>query len=189
MSKIVITPEATLSFPHLLVPHAVKEGDPLKYSASFLFAQDVSIASLEAALMEALLEKWPAPKGQQMLQIGKLKWGIRNDWQAKQYPEGTRFVNARSDNQPGLVMPWADPTTKKAAIPTPDQIKKFFYAGAKVRAQLSAFIYDRPESKGVTFGLNNVQWLGHGKRLDGRQEAVDAFEVVQAEPVDLADVE
>jgi len=60
-----------------------------------------------------------------------------------------------------------------------------------VRASVTAFAYDRPESKGVSFGLNNIQLLdGTTPRLDGRKAAEDEFEAdASMQPASLDDVE
>lgn len=52
---------------------------------------------------------------------------------------------------------------------------------------MTAFAYDMPTSKGVSFALNNVQKLGDGKRLDGRVAATDDFEALESEPASMGD--
>jgi hypothetical protein len=60
------------------------------------------------------------------------------------------------------------------------------YPGAQVRGSVSAFGYDYQGNKGVSFGLNNLQKLGEGERIDGRVAADAEFDVDMSEsPADL----
>ena len=65
-----------------------------------------------------------------------------------------------------MVYLWPEPGTTKPAKVEPEKIKDVFYAGAIVRAQLSAFPYDTDGNKGVSFGLNNIQKLAEGEEID-----------------------
>lgn len=210
MSTKVITQEVTLSFPHLAEPTVAQngKGNP-KYSASLLYDAGANLEAEKAALMEAAVKQW-GDKAATLLKTGQLTWPIRTDWEAKGYPEGTAFINARSENQPGLVYPHKDPTSGKPALVIPgvvnpgyqltDADKKtiatVFYAGARVRAAIVAFAYEYRETaggpvmkRGVSFGLNNLQKLGDGPRLDGRKAAVDEFEAVtELVPANLDDL-
>ncbi len=193
-TKKVITPEAILSFPNLdkpVVP-ANGKGEP-KYSVALIFPAKSNLQEIDAAVMEVAEEKWGA-KAKQMLKTGQLEVALRSDAEAKGYPEGARFFNARSKERPGLVHPYKDEATGKPALVTEDEIKKVFYPGAKVRASVTVFAYEYTEEgrvmkRGVSFGLNNLQKLGDGPRLDGRKKADDEFEATQElAPADLADV-
>lgn len=184
MSKKIITPEAALSYPHLDEPAAAMngKGDP-KYGCSLLFAEGSDLTAAQAAVIEAAVEKW-GPKAVQMLKTGALKSPFRTDWEAKGYAEGTTFINVRSTQAPGLVKRNLTTVTDK------EEIKKEFYAGAKVRASIAAFAYDNSGNKGVSFGLNNLQKLGDGPRLDGRRAAEDEFEALpELAAADLSDLE
>lgn len=190
MSKKIISPECVLSYPHLDEPVAAMngQGEP-KYSCTLLFAEGADLAAMQAAVIEAAVDKFGA-KAVQMLKTGALKIPFRTDWEAKGYPEGTTFINVRSAQAPGLVYAHRDPGTKKPAIVPGDKITEVFYAGAHVRASLAAFGYDTSGNKGVSFGLNNLQKLSDGPRLDGRKAADDDFEATEElAPADLADLE
>lgn len=204
MAKKLITPVALLSYPHFDEPILPKNGKGKpKYSGSFLFAPGTDLTALTEAVAEAGVEKF-GPTAVAKLKSGALKNVIRMDAEAKGYPEGTIFINARSEQQPGMVYLWPDPVTKKPALVIPGlatsgyvltdadkkKIREVFYPGAKVRVSVTAFGYDN-ESKGVTFGLNNVQLIdGTGPRIDGRKSADDEFEAdATMQPANLADVE
>lgn len=212
MAKRIITIPGTLSYPNLdkAIPPKNGKGEP-KFSAAFLFHPGTFInkggmavtvtaeqvagfeKSLWAALVEAAEETY-GTKAAQMLKTGALKNPLRKDWEAKGYPEGTLYFNARSSNAPGLVYPWADPESVKAGKPKAqkipqDKITKELYPGARVIASVTAFYYDN-ESKGVSFGLNNVQLVGDGPRLDSQKAAEDEFSADAAlTPADLATLE
>ena len=49
------------------------------------------------------------------------------------------------------------------------------YAGCRVRASLSPFGWSASGKKGVSFGLNHIQIVKDGERIDGRIEAGKAF--------------
>jgi hypothetical protein len=210
MSTKVITQEVTLSFPHFAEPTraANGKGDP-KFSAAFIYDAGANLDAEKAALMEAAVEQW-GDKAATMLKTGQITWPIRTDWEAKGYAEGSAFFNARSITQPGLVYSHADPATKKPALVIPGVvnpnyvltdadkklIERVFYAGARVRASVVAFAYEYREDasgpvmkRGVSFGLNNVQKLGDGPRLDGRKAAQDEFEpTTELVPANLDDL-
>lgn len=183
---LVVTPRAMLSYPHLDVPQAGNQlGAKAKYSAAFVFPEGTDLAALEAAVFAAAEEKYPG-KGAEMLMKGILKSPFRKDAEAKGYPAGSIFLNTRSDRKPGTVYLHAGPDKKPAVMPD-DKIKDELYPGCYVRAQLRAFAYDSNGNKGVSFALNNVQKLADGERIDGRQDATEAFDAdLSAAPADLA---
>lgn len=182
---LVITPKATLSYPHLDAPQKSKqEGGKDKYSATLVFAPGTDLKELQAAVMAAGEEKWPG-KFQKMATTGAARLPFRKDAEAKGYPEGSVFINTRSDRKPGAVYLHAGEDNKPAKVADED-IREVFYPGAQVRAQIRAFAYDSNGNKGVSFALNNIQKLGEGDRLDNRQDASDAFEAdLNAAPASL----
>lgn len=189
----VMTPKAILSYPHLDEPQPGQNGGKAKYSCTLIFPAGTDLSALEAAATAAAYAKFGA-KAKAMLQSGvlTLRGGkgatIRTDSAAKGYPEGSVFVNVRTERQPGMVYLWADASGRPAPIPQ-EKIVDDLYPGAFVRASINAFGYDNSGNKGVSFALNNIQKLGDGPRLDGRAAAQDEFEAdLNAAPADLADV-
>jgi len=183
---LVITPKATLSYPHLDKPQpGQKAGDKAKYSATLVFAPGTDLKELQAAAMAAGEEKWPG-KFAEMVRIQAVRLPFRKDAEAKGYPAGSVFINTRTEQKPGVVYLHANAEGKAAVMPD-DKIREELYPGAQVRAQIRAFAYDNSGNKGVSFALNNVQKLGDGDRLDNRQAATDAFEAdLNAKPADIA---
>ena len=53
---------------------------------------------------------------------------------------------------------------------------------------MSVFAYDKAGNRGISFGLNNVQKLGDGERLDGRLKAEDDFDPIEDKPAKLDDL-
>jgi len=183
---LVITPPATLSFPHLATaqqPKTPKPGQKPKFSAALVFDAGANLAELMIAAMAAGEKRWPG-KFADMLKVGAVKWPFHKDGEFKGYGPNTTYFNARNEDRPGCVYSHAGPDGKPAIIPV-EKIKEELYPGCKVRAQVRAFAYDN-ESKGVSFSLNNIQKIGEGARLDNRQAAEDAFEADLSAP--LADL-
>ncbi len=178
--KYVITPEAMLSYPHLFEPEAMNEGEEPAYSACLVFEKDADLKALRKAIAAAATEKW-GNKAESMFRSGALRSPLRKDGEAKGYPEGSIFLNARTKRKPGIVGPYKGADGKPMPITDPDEV----YAGCYVRASLRAFAYDNKGNKGVSFALNNLQKLRDGKRIDGRRRAEDEFDAVQDAPDDV----
>jgi hypothetical protein len=174
---LVVTPEATLSYPHLdKAQPGQKATDKAKFSGTLVFDPGADLKTLEAAVMAAGEEKWPG-KFAEMVRIQAVRLPFRKDGEAKGYKPGSIFINVRSEQKPGVVYRHAGPDGKPAIVPD-DKIREVAYPGERVRAQIRAFPYDNSGNKGVSFALNNVQIMGNGTapRLDNRQAATDAFE-------------
>lgn len=192
----VQTPAAKLSYPHLFEPWSnVKNisyapAEP-QYSCALVFVPAImqaypklgtDLKTVKQAVLAAGRAKWT--KFDEMVKAGRLKLPFRDDVAAKGYPEGSIFINVRSNQKPGIVMPHAGPDGKPMQLTDTALI----YPGAIVRASLTAFAYDNV-SQGVSLALNNIQWLGHGDRLDSRVEAGDEFEALEdSEPADIDDL-
>lgn len=183
----VITPVATLSYPHLA--EAQKNQDPskpAKFSACLIFAPGTDLGALKAAAIAAVEAKYPG-KAAAMLKSESFRKPFRTDVEDKGYAEGSTFINARSNQKPGVVYAHAEPGTKKPAKMPADKIKEEMYPGSQVRASLTAYCYDTQGNKGVTFALDNLQKVGEGERIDGRIAAENAFEAdLSAQPADLS---
>jgi hypothetical protein len=191
-ATLVVTPKGMLSYPHLAEPQQPKNGKGKpKYSATVVFAPGTDLATLQAAVFAAAEEKF-GTKGAEMLRTGALKSPFRKDAEAKGYPAGSIFINARTERQPGLVYLHAgsEKDASGRALPAripAEKIRDDLYPGCFVRVQLRAFFYDTEGNKGISFALNNVQKLADGERIDGRQDATDAFDAdLSAAPADIS---
>lgn len=186
-----ITPLAMASYVYAATPQ--KDG---KYSATFVFAPDLIadekeqklLAVLKQAAITKVKEKW-TDKAEALLRSDKFHKGFRGDVELKGYPEGSVFISARSQNQPGCVYSYLDPATNKPAKIAPEDIKKVLYPGAIVRGLVSVFTFDKEGNKGVSFGLTGIQFVKDGPRIDGRVAAEDAFDAdMSAAPASLEDL-
>jgi len=190
-------PLALLSYPHLDKAQPSSEpGKAAKFSAAFVFTPELLVNpaekalfnELQQAIIAAVKEKY-GDKAEAMLKSESFKKGIRRDAESKGYPEGSAFITARSVNQPGLVYTYPDPETKKAAKIKQEDIKKVLYPGAIVRPLVSIYMFEKEGNKGVGLGLEGIQFIKDGPRIDNRVNAEDAFDVdLSAEPASLDDL-
>jgi len=175
----MISGKVIISYPHVFEPSENPSG-AMKYSCSLLIdkndtqtvkdfqtAIDKAIAKGKEKLWDGKLPKFryqPLRDGDQELADGDKTDAIyKNKY----------FLNCSSDNQPGIVGPDAKQLM--------DQTK--LYAGCIVRADVNPFPYSNSGNKGIGWGLNNLMLISDGTRLDGKQNAEDAFADV-AEPED-----
>ena len=181
----IITPVATLSYPHLFEPHAVDKDDEPKYQAALVFPAGTDLTEMKRIAVACAKEKW-GDKAEGMIRNKKLRMPFRTDGEEKGYPEGSVFMNVRSKQRPGIVSRIPDPTTgRPMPIADPDEI----YPGVQVKASLGVFAYDVSGNKGVSFGLNNVQKWADGERLDHVVKAADEFDADPTMVADLSDLE
>jgi hypothetical protein len=184
MADKLITPEAMLSYPAVYEPKATPSGE-LKYGCALVFPEGSDLSALKQAALAALEERWGS-KARDMLQRKQLKWPFRDgaEKDTQGYGPGTTFINVTSKQQPGVVDRYARPDGKPRPITDPSEI----YPGCIVRASLRPFTYDTNGSKGVSFGLQNLQKLRDGERIDGRMRPEDDFEAIERGAADLDDL-
>ena len=179
MSRL-ITPPFRISFPALFTPTGYQGSEP-KYGVTAIWVRDDVVKNgryneswnaVVAALDEQAREFFKSPLGKLAANI---KRGIRNGNEKEHlngYGDGTLFANLRSARKPQIV------DLRKQIIPDGDTGR--IYPGAWARASVHAYAYDNI-GKGVALGLDNLQWLGHGERLDS---VTDAREDFDADPDD-----
>lgn len=171
--RTVLTPEFRLSFPHLFVPVATDKNKPddKKYTMSMLFAAGVDVSALKKAAAAAAKETWgdsiPKNLKSPFLDAGKYEY--------EGYAEGMVLVRPTSKQKPNVVGPRKDPTTDTF----PRLSEENIYPGCYCRATVRAFTYNRPDSKGVSFGIQNVQFIRDGEPLGGRRKPEDEFTAVE----------
>lgn len=199
----ITTPTMILSYPNLDVPRQQTDsagnpqGEP-KFSGAFIAVAGTDMSGVNAAIIAAAKKKWPngVTKGKSKYTVedafakGILASPIHSgtDSEDKGYPEGSSFFNARTKTKPGAVFGWAGPDGKVAKVPE-DKIRDVFYAGSLVRVSVNFYAYDVSGNMGVGVGLNHVQFIGDGPRLDSRASAESEFEaVLSAPPVDISSV-
>lgn len=191
MAQSLKTPLAILSYAYLFTPQkAMNEGEKDKYSCVLVFLpeeqQTPLFKALKKAAVDAAIEKW-GDKAPGMIRSGKLKMPFRDDAEEKGYPEDSVFITVKNERKPGIVSIFPDPDNDNKPLPITDPEK--IYAGCIVRATVRAFAYDAKGNKGVSFGLNNIQKVKDGERLDGRKKAEDDFESDMDAVGDLSDLD
>lgn len=213
----IITPEAILNWVHVFEPWAANPTDDKKYSCTFIFTEDADLSPLKEAVIEVARNQWGgdlegasveylgAPHPFPYLVAGDLR--IRLPWRDddgdvadKGYPEGSTFINARSNNPPGVVSNIQDPhndgkpakivnATGDVQLSNGDVLpaQQEVYSGAIGRGLLSVYEYTQPNT-GVSLGLSGVQVLRDGERLDGRANPQDEFDAAMDATADLSDL-
>jgi hypothetical protein len=194
----IITPEATLSYPHLAkAQEGNKPDQKAKFSATLVFSGKDALKDLEAEARAVAVEALGEKKGAAFQLYGGKGAAFRTD-NAEKYPTVANAITigARTDRQPGLVYRTADPATITKETPkgkpmkvAQDDIEEVFYPGAIVKGQIKPYWYDREGNKGIGWALNNLQKWAEGERLDSRVKAEDAFDADMSEtPAELTDL-
>ena len=172
--SLIITPPFRISFPSLVTATGYQDG-PKKFGVTALWLADdvkgrhkdswgVLIKALDAQAREFFdtpLSRLPA----------NIRRGIRNGNEKAHmngYGDGVLFASLSTDRKPQVV------DLSKEIIPD-NRIPTMCYPGAWCRASVNVYAYDNI-GKGVAIGLNNLQWLGHGDRLDSVTDAKTDFE-------------
>jgi hypothetical protein len=142
------------------------EGSEPKYSAVLLIDKKdkTTLDKINAAVEEAK-ELGKAKFGGKIPAV--LKLPLRDGDQEKpDSPEfaGMMFVNARSQDKPGIV----DADLNQIIN------KEEFYSGCYGRASITFYAFAQP-NKGIACALNNLQKLEDGERFDGRVSAEQDF--------------
>jgi hypothetical protein len=183
MAVRVKMPFGILSYPNFKEPRKVGDATKATYSCVILYDGETDLSELEDACAAVAAEKWGEQRAAKMIEKNALKWPIKNgdEYAAKkdgnEIYEGKVFINVKSEEQPGMVGPHAGPDGRPVAYDA-DQ----FYPGCWVRVSVAVYAYDHPQGgKGVGLGLNNVQFVKPGPRLDNRKSAADDFDVIETE--------
>lgn len=179
----LITPKLRLSYPWLF--HAKPPQDPdskekPKFTTVLLFEAGTDLKAMKQAAMDVAQSRWS--EAADLIRKGKVRWPFRDDADdvaEKGYPEGSTFMNVNSKSQPGVVNALTEVVTDEDEA----------YAGRYAKVSLTAYTYDVNGNRGVTFGLNNVQLLENGERLDGRRAPQDEFDVEESALADLSDMD
>lgn len=158
------------SYVHVFEPTAIDENSEAKYSVSIIIDKDdkQTLSAIQVAIEEAKKlgkTKLVDSKGN----IARnLKTPLRDGDVERPEDEayaGAMFLTASSFKKPGVV-------GKPATIELDEDE---FYSGCYGRASLTFYAFNKAGSKGIACGLNNVQKLEDGERLDGGVSAAADF--------------
>ena len=168
-STKVVTSKVRLSYCNLFEPRAQQEGGEPKYSVTLLTPKSdtATVAKIKAAQEAATVAKWPTkrpPKLATTLHDGD---GVKEKTGEPFGPEcqGHWVMSVSSKNKPGVVDANLNEILDKTAI----------VSGDYGRVSINAYGYDVSGNRGISFGLNNVQFLEKGEPLGGRTRAEDDF--------------
>lgn len=105
--------------------------------------------------------------------------GAPQNFRAPPWHDGTK------DGFPGFVMVRAYAKTRPYVVDgnlQPIIDPSVVYSGCVVNASLSVYTYPPKPTPGVTFGLDGVQYVGDGERLDGRPTVDQMFQKIPGAP-------
>ena len=169
----MITPEMTASFVKVFEAEPNLSGD-MKFSIQLMINKDdkKGVAALESVVAKTIVKgkekKWGGKKPAfryKPLRDGdaELESGEKEDACYK----NSLFINAScgEKDKPQVVGPDAKPLMDEGLL----------YSGCVVRADLSPFAYKNGGNCGIGWWLNSIMVVRDGKRLDGKQNASDAF--------------
>jgi hypothetical protein len=166
----VVTGKVRLSYVHLFEPYSNNPEQDPRYSVTILIPKSdtATLAKLEAA------QKAAAEDGKAKVFGGRVPTNLKTtlhdgDEEADldKNPEyaGHYYMAMSSKARPGVV------DQDLNAVVDPMQV----YSGCYARVSINAFPYSNSGNKGISFGLNNVQFLEDGEPLGGRSRAEDDF--------------
>lgn len=166
----VITGKARLSYVHVFEAFAFENEEP-KYSVMLLIPK--TDKDTMAKIREA--EKAATEIGKDSQFGGKIPSDLASiikdgDDTADDYPEraGNWYFTVRSKSRPGVVDQNVQPILDASEL----------YSGCYARVSISAFPYKFGGTKGISFGLNNIQKVSDGEPLGGATRAEDEFDEI-----------
>lgn len=167
-----------LSYPDLVHGTPDQRSGKIKFSAAFITTDKTNIADLAAAELAAIRDQFGPQATAKMVSDGEIKstWR-RNKADQKKVNAPNGFVNARSEQRPGIVDRAAKPIIGK-------DVETELYPGAVVNVTLFAYYYNTEGNSGISFGLNNIQKVKDGTRLDNRKSAEEEFDACLDEETD-----
>lgn len=165
----IVTKPVRLAFASLFEPSPPVKGetdtDKFRYQVTILIPPDVDLTPFKLALKHAAQEKWgntiPPLKHNPIQPCAGVDYaGFEDGW---------HFIRLKSKFQPGVV----DQRLQQVIDPA------LVYSGCWAHVDTNAYAYDNQFGKGISFGLNNVQFVRDGDRLDGRAAISDVFEPIE----------
>lgn len=173
-SENIKTPLARLSFPNLLKPRKRDDGSE-QYGCTLLFPKSTDLSELKAAAAECAIKEW-GDKATQLVKDGVIKTPFldgdgpqavsKKTGQRHGGHEGQTFIRVSSTQKPKVV--------DKRVLPITDEDD--IYPGCYVYAVINAYAWEHPTNgRGVSFGLQMVQFAKDGDRLGGGGADPDKF--------------
>lgn len=164
------TPKGRVSYPHLFTPqkNAKDPTKPAKYSVTMLFPKSADLSALKVAIEAAIKKTWPNKRPK------VLKMPIRDGDLEKEDPAyaGMFFVTFRTNED-------TPPVIKHKNNKDLKQEDGVIYSGCYARVAFSTYTYEAEGNVGVAFGLNGIQFMEDGERLDGRPDPESMFDALE----------
>ena len=188
--KRITLPPALGVYASLFKPRPpMKAGGKAKYQVVLLYPKAEAkrlLNPLESAIREVADAQW-GDKAKQVL--AKMRYPVIGDGDER-YPEdpvfrGMAFVRASTEQQPYITnaavdaefpRPPVGAKNPRTGVELRELGQEEAYSGCTFKAAVALFPFDVEGNKGVGVGLNAVQVVKRGERLDGRKSAVDTFE-------------
>jgi hypothetical protein len=175
-SKKMTLPPALGSYAAIFKPKAFEGNEP-KFSIVLIWPKEEKekLKDLTAAIIQCAKEAF-GDDAVERLKNGKLKNPLRDgDTDAPEDPnrKGCYFItaSAKVDRQPGIVDARVQPVFEDSEA----------YSGCTFRAAVALYAFDKSGNKGVAIGLNALQVVKKGPRLDGRKTAEQEFAAFKEE--------
>lgn len=173
----VKTPRGRLSYPHLMEKAKDPEtGEDSKYEVTFLMPKSADVSALIAAVNKVGQAAFPG-KFKSMSDLTNPP--IRDGDQIGGDAVGHWVMKSRSGFRPGIVMPDLRTIEQYMADEGIRDPRDLIYGGCYARLSLTPASYVKKGNWGVTFYLQNVQWLGHGDKFGSGGSAKDDFEAFE----------
>jgi len=172
----VMTPVFRVSFPHLDEPHAMEAKNTPKFSvgaiwdpATFTEADKAKWAAMgklidDASLLVHKKKATDLPKNyKQAIRDGEEKGDLEG------YGADKKFANLSSQMRPGVI--------DRDGLPIPvADLKETIFPGCYARATVTSYAYNKGGGLGVALGLQNLQFVRKGARIDSRSDASEDFQ-------------
>lgn len=176
-STKVVTGTVRGSYLTLFEPRAQDQNKPdeKKYSMVILIPKSdkTTLNAIAAAQKAAVDAKWPGKPP------AKINYTLHDGNGAKENGEpygpeckDCMVMSVSSKNRPGVV----DQNVRAILDPT------MCVSGDYFRVEINAYGYDYSGKKGVSFGLNNVQFVKKGDPLGNISRPEDSFSAVEDDP-------
>ena len=166
----VVTGVVRLSYANVWEPASINGSNP-KYSVSLIIPKtDTKTIDAINAAVDAAIKDGAAKFGGKIPNKAALKLPLRDgdlERDDEAY-EGAYFVNANSNERPGVV--------DRRRVPITDPLE--VYSGCYVRASITFYPFNTNGNRGVACGLQNIQKWCDGEPLNGRVRAEDEFDAL-----------
>ena len=168
MDKTIRTGKIRCGFVHIAQPRMNDLNKKMEYSLQLLIPKQSETArDIKDMIQQLLKERWGANVPDVWVNPLRDPEDPAENKKEEQYKD-MYFMNVRTTEAPGIVGP------DGLGIANPMEPR----SGDYFRVSMGGFTYIKPKN-GVSFGLNNVQFLEAGETLTGRKRAEDDFGPMQ----------